>query len=82
MSRHSILACIFAFVLLAPAAQAEVHFGSHVYIGGHNVSHQTFNRHRRGEYYLYDRQPHPAGCSWRQNGDGSQTKVCRYKKWR
>jgi len=82
MSRHSLLACIFAFGWLAPAAGDEVHFGGNVYIGGHNVSHQTFNRHRRGEFYLYASQPHPAGCAWRRNGDGSRTKVCRFKQLR
>ena len=82
MFRHSLFACILAFGLLAPAARAEVHFGKNVYIGGHNVSHQTFDRHRRGEFYLYNHQPHPAGCAWRRNGDGSRTKVCRFKQLR
>jgi hypothetical protein len=82
MSRHSWLACIFALSMLAPAARAEVRFGNNVYIGGHNVSHQTFDRHRRGEFYLYNRQPHPAGCAWRRNDDGSRTKVCRFKQLR
>jgi hypothetical protein len=61
------------------AAHAEVHFGRNVYIGGHDVSHQTFNRHRRGEYHLYSRQPRNAGCVWRRNSDGSRTKVCHLK---
>src|ERR1700683_2700241 len=39
------------FLRFAPATQAEVRFGSNVYIGGRNVSHQTFDRHR-GEFYL------------------------------
>ena len=71
MPRNSLLACIFAFGLLTPAAGDEVHFGGHVHIGGHNLYHQTFNRHRRAVYYLYGSQPHPAGCAWRQNADGS-----------
>jgi hypothetical protein len=77
MTRIGVFACVF--VLAATAARAEVHFGNHVYIGGHNVSHQTFNRQRRGEYYLYGHKPRPEGCAWRRNGDGSQTKVCRFQ---
>lgn len=79
MFRYAVLVCILSIAWLAHAAQAEVRFGGHVYIGGHNVSHQTFNRHRRGVFYLYNRQPHPAGCIWRRNGDGSRTKICRFQ---
>ncbi len=82
MTRRFSLAYLFAVCLLPPTAQADVHFGSHVYIGGHDVSHQTFNRHRRAVYYLYNRRPHPEGCAWRRNGDGSQTKVCRLQTLR
>jgi hypothetical protein len=79
MFRFSLFACLFAFGLMAPSAQAEVRFGDNVSIGGHDVSHQTFDRRHRGVFYLYDRQPPHAGCAWRRNGDGSRTKVCRYK---
>ena len=80
MSRFSLLACVMAFAWIAPAAQADVVFGSHVHIGGHDVSHQRFDRHRRGVFYLYDRPPHHPGCAWRRNDDGSRTKVCRFQR--
>ncbi|MCW2283016.1 hypothetical protein M2323_000837 [Rhodoblastus acidophilus] len=77
------LSAALALALLAtPSAHAEVHFGRNVYIGGHDVSHQTFNRHRRGEYHLYRAQPRHPGCVWRRNGEGSRTKVCRFKTLR
>jgi len=79
MSRQRLIASLVAFSLLAPAARAEVRLGDNVHIGGHDVSHQTFNRHRRAVFYLYEGQPNPSGCAWRRNEDGSQTKVCRYK---
>ncbi len=79
MSPKTLLVCVFAAGFIAPAAEAEVRFGHNVYVGGHDVSHQTFNRHRRGAFYLYNQQPHPAGCAWRANDDGSRTKVCRFK---
>jgi hypothetical protein len=79
MNRFGLLACVVVFAWAAPAAQAEVVFGHNVYIGGHNVSHQRFDRHRRGEFYLYDRRPRHAGCAWRRNGDGSHTKLCRFQ---
>jgi hypothetical protein len=75
------IAAAVAFSLaLAQVARSEVRFGGHVSIGGHDVSHQTFNRHRRGEFHIYDRQPRHPGCVWRDNGDGSRTRVCRFKK--
>ena len=73
--RLGLTACLLG---LAPAA-AEVRFGDHVYIGGHDVSHQTFNRHRRGLFYLHQGRPNPEGCAWRNNPDGSKTKVCHYQ---
>ena len=79
MIRNGLFACVLAVGAMAASAQAEVRFGANVYIGGHNVSHQTFDRRHRGLFYLYDRQPHPSGCAWRSNDDGSHTKVCRYK---
>ena len=74
------LVCLCAFAALAPAAASEVRFGAHVHIGGHDVSNQTFDRHRRGAFYPHATQPHPSGCVWRQNADGSVTKICRYKQ--
>jgi hypothetical protein len=66
--------------LTAASASVEVHFGKNVRIGGHDVSNQTFNSKRRGEYYIYDQTPANAGCYWRSNGDGSRTKVCHLKR--
>ena len=62
-----------------PAA-AEVRFGRNVRIGGHDVSNQTFNRQRRGEFNIYNTMPPNAGCHWRANSDGSRTKVCNLKR--
>jgi hypothetical protein len=68
-------------VLLAGAfstapVKAEVRLGNNVFIGGHNASNQTFTSQRRGEYYLYQGRPAHPGCAWRDNRDGSRTKVC------
>jgi hypothetical protein len=82
MPRVLSFACIAALMFAAQTARAEVHFGRNVFIGGHNVSHQTFNRHRRGEFYLYRNKPRHAGCVWRSNGDGSRTKICRFQTLR
>ncbi len=59
---------------------AEVRFGKNVRIGGHDVSGQTFNSKRRGEFYIYNGQPKNPGCYWRSNQDGSRTKVCHWKR--
>jgi hypothetical protein len=77
MRRLALLAC-----LLAGPAAAEVRFGGHVFVGGHDESHQTFDSRHRGEYYLYKGQPHPPGCVVRRDADGGRTKVCRYKTLR
>jgi len=53
-----------------------------VRIGGHDVSGQTFNKNRRGEFHIYNKQPRRPGCHWRYNADGSRTKVCHWKKKR
>ena len=74
-----ILALAGALISASPAG-AEVHFGNNVRIGGHDVSHQTFDKHRRGEYYIYDKKPPDAGCRWRDNADGSKTKVCHLQR--
>jgi hypothetical protein len=66
-------------VSVAPAG-AEVRFGNNVRIGGHDVSNQTFNSKRRGEFYIYNKTPRNEGCQWRMNRDGSRTKVCHLKR--
>jgi hypothetical protein len=55
---------------------AEVRFGGGVRIGGHDVSHQRFNRQRRGLYIIHQGRPPNPGCRWRVNTDGSRTRVC------
>lgn len=62
------------------AATAEVRFGNNVFIGGHDVSNQTFSSQRRGEYYVQEGRPAHPGCAWRNNGDGSRTKVCHLER--
>jgi hypothetical protein len=69
-----------AIVLSMIPARAEVRFGNNVRIGGHDASNQTFNRKRRGEYYIYNGTPAREGCSWRNNRDGSRTKVCHLRR--
>jgi hypothetical protein len=81
---------IFARLLVAVAmataalpsapAGAEVRFGKNVRIGGNDVSNQTFNSKRRGEFYIYNKTPPNEGCRWRSNADGSRTKVCHLKR--
>jgi hypothetical protein len=67
-------------VLLSWPAAAEVRFGKNVRIGGHDVSNQTFNKKRRGVFYIHNTNPPNEGCRWRNNGDGSRTKVCHLKR--
>ena len=74
------IASILAAVLLAPPTSAEVRFGKNVRIGGHDVSGQTFNSQRRGEFYIYEGKPKTPGCAWRANRDGSRTKVCHLQR--
>jgi hypothetical protein len=70
----------FVVINLPLPASAEVRFGRGVRIGGHDVSNQTFNRKRRGEFNIYNSTPRNAGCRWRANSDGSRTKVCNLKR--
>ena len=74
-----ILALAGALIAASPVA-ADVHFGKNVRIGGHDASNQTFDKQHRGEYYLYDKKPPDAGCRWRDNADGSKTKVCHLQR--
>lgn len=82
-SAHLATLAVAGLVLsaVAPAhlALAEVRFGNNVRIGGHDVSNQTFNKQRRGRYYLYDKTPKNPGCRWIAHTDGSRTKVCHLK---
>lgn len=80
--RQLIASSVMAIAVAPPPAPAEVHFGNNVFIGGHNVSHQTFTRQRRGEYYIHEGQPAHPGCAWRSNSDGSRTKVCHLQRSR
>lgn len=76
-------AFVFAASLAAPhPATAEVRFGKNVRIGGHDVSNQTFTKKRRGLYIIHDGAPRHPGCRWRNNGDGSKTKVCHLQRKR
>ena len=82
MTRHlfGLLAGLAVVVITLPPASAEVHFGRGVRIGGHDVSNQTFNRQRRGEFNIHNARPRNPGCRWRLNGDGSRTKVCNLQR--
>lgn len=83
MTHKAVLGCLFylaAGLALTGPASAEVRFGKNVRIGGHDVSNQTFNKKRRGQYHVYDKQPKNPGCHWRNNKDGSKTKVCHLKR--
>ena len=72
-------ALVLLLVLSLPAA-AEARLGKNVRIGGHDASNQTFTKKKRGEYYIYDKEPKKPGCTWRKNKDGLKTKVCHLKK--
>lgn len=76
------IALIVATAIGSLSAYAEVRFGNNVFIGGHDVSHQTFNSQRRGEYYVHEGRPAHPGCVWRANGDGSRSKVCHLQRKR
>ncbi|MDO9383592.1 MAG: hypothetical protein Q7T86_12080 [Hyphomicrobiaceae bacterium] len=75
----AVTAILVAGMIAIPAA-AEVRFGKNVRIGGHDVSNQTFNKKRRGEFHIHRTAPRHPGCRWRKNGDGSRTKVCHLKR--
>ena len=77
--RSSLLA-VLGMLYVGGPAKAEVRFGNNVRIGGHDVSNQTFNKQRRGAYYIYNKTPANPGCTWRRNADGSKTKVCHLKR--
>ncbi|RYE35087.1 MAG: hypothetical protein EOP23_02355 [Hyphomicrobiales bacterium] len=66
-------------VALSSGVSAEVRFGRNVRVGGHDFSHQRFNRKRRAEIYLYDRAPARSGCVWRSDGRGGKVKTCHLR---
>lgn len=76
----ALVAMSIPLMLLAPPTSAEVRFGKNVRIGGHDVSGQTFNSQRRGEFYIYNGKPKTPGCTWRANRDGSRTNVCHLQR--
>ncbi|MFV0369683.1 MAG: hypothetical protein ACK5KM_14615 [Hyphomicrobiaceae bacterium] len=78
----AILTVVFSACLLTLPVQAEVRFGKNVRIGGHDVSGQTFNKKKRGRFYIYKNKPRRPGCYWRKNADGSRTKICHWKRKR
>ena len=57
-------------------ASALVRFGNNVFIGGHDFSHQTYDRTHRAIVHLYNRTPPGAGCRWRPDGHGGRVKIC------
>lgn len=67
---------------LSSGTSAEVRFGRNVRVGGHDFSHQSFNRKRRAEIYLYDRTPSQSGCVWRADGRGGKVKTCHLRRIR
>lgn len=77
---RALVAVPLAVACLCGPAAADVRLGNNVRIGGHDASNQTFNKNRRGEYHIYNQTPPNAGCAWRNNADGSRTKVCHLKR--
>lgn len=73
-------AALLALAAYAAPAAADVHFGSKVFIGGHDFSHQSFNRHHRLHVHLYDRPIRGAGCVVRRDGRGDVVKTCRLQR--
>ncbi|MEL6437428.1 MAG: hypothetical protein AAFP99_11615 [Pseudomonadota bacterium] len=73
---------IAASALLAVTwtAHAEVRIGKGVRIGGHEIAPQTFTEERNGVFYIYQDNPKNPGCRWRNNGDGTRTKICHLKR--
>ena len=74
-----LLTGLFLIAAASPAS-AVVRFGKNVRIGGHDVSNQTFTKKRRGLYIIHNNKPKRPGCAWRNNGDGSKTKVCHLQR--
>ena len=66
--------------LAATPAPAEVHFGSNVFIGGHDFSHQSFDRRHRLHVELYDHPIRGASCVVRRDSRGGLAKTCRLRR--
>lgn len=81
IAKFALQAILAVTLLLAAGSPAvcEVRFGHNVFVGGHDFSHQTFDRNHRAEVHLYDRQPANAGCRWRTEKDGGRVKFCRLR---
>jgi hypothetical protein len=75
--RHFALQAALAGLVLASAgpAAAEVRFGNNVFIGGHNFSHKTYNRHHRLHVMRYDHPIRGAGCVTR-----GAVRTCRLQR--
>ena len=69
-----------ALILGGAPASAEVRFGNHVFIGGHDFSHQTYSRRHRAVITLYDRPIRNQGCVIRADGHGGTLKRCRLRR--
>ena len=74
-----IFAALCAPALALPAA-ADVHFGRHVRIGGHDFSNMHFDRKHRGLVYLHKGQPPDPGCRWHDDGRGGRVTVCHLQQ--
>ncbi|QGM96821.1 hypothetical protein [Methylocystis parvus] len=68
--------------VLTGCAQGEVRFGKNVYVGGHDFSHQTFDRNHRAVVHLYDHEPRNAGCRMRADKAGGSVKTCHLRRLR
>jgi len=80
--RCSFVAGLFVASLLGLTAApvcAEVRFGRNVFVGGHDFSHQRFDRRHRAEVYLYGRRPRNAGCQTHADGRGGRVKECHLR---
>ncbi len=67
-------------VVTASGAGAEVNFGRNVFVGGHDFSHQRFDKNHRAKVYLYNETPKHAGCYWRADGRAGREKICHLRK--
>jgi hypothetical protein len=82
VNTFAVAASVVMLALAVVPAAAEVRFGKNVRIGGHDVSNQTFNKKRRGVFYVYNGKPRYPGCRWRTNADGTRTKICHLQRKR
>ena len=82
MSYGTCRAILVAAMVVLPAfgAAGEVRIGKGVRIGGHDVAPQVFTRERNGVFYIYEDNPKNPGCRWRDNGDGTKSRICHLKR--